>query len=173
MKVKEVMTAEHSLESCSPETKLHAAAKTMKTANCGSLPIIDKEKKVVGMVTDRDICLSLAEHQTPAKTRIEEIMSTQVHTVGVDEDLSVALRQMRVHQIGRLPVVEGKGKLKGIVSLHQLIDKAVKEGRGLGKISDSGENLLKTLLAISNRYNETMTEKKGSHMKVEDLEEVI
>ena len=141
MKVKEIMTAQHSLECCSPETKLHIAAKTMKSANCGALPIVDKEKKVLGMITDRDICLSLAEHQTPSKTAIESVMSPKVHIVGADEDLTVALREMRVHQVGRIPVVDGKGKLKGVGARHRLMDKARKTGKGGGKRSDSGEKI--------------------------------
>ena len=173
MKVKEIMTAEHSLECCSPETKLHIAAKTMKSANCGALPIVDKAKKVVGMVTDRDICLSLAEHQTPAKTKVEEIMTEKVHTVGPEEDITVALRQMRVHQVGRVPVVDGKGKLKGVVSLHQLIQNTIKEGKMLGSISDSGENILKTMMSIGERYNGTAKSKKASYSETEELEEVL
>lgn len=172
MKVKEVMTAEHSLECCGPETKLQTAAKTMKAANCGSLPVVDKTNKVLGIITDRDICLSLADHPAPEKTKIESIMSSKVYTVGIDEDLSVALRQMRVHQIGRVPVVDEKRKLKGIISLHNLIEKKVREGEGLGTISDSGENILKTLLAIGNRYNGSIKEKKGAYLEVEDLQEV-
>ena len=173
MKVKEIMTDQHSLECCSPETKLHIAAKIMKSANCGALPIVDKEKKVLGMITDRDICLSLAEHQTPSKTTLESIMSPKVHTVGIDEDLTAALRQMRVHQVGRIPVVDGKGKLKGVLSLHRLIDNALKTGKGLGNISDSDENILKTIQAISSRYNGSTKEKKSTYSEMEELEEVL
>lgn len=63
MKVKDVMTAK-SLKTCSPESNLKEAANAMKSANCGVLPVTNHDKKVVGIITDRDICLSLSEDGT-------------------------------------------------------------------------------------------------------------
>ena len=61
---------------------------------------------------------------------------------------------MRTHQIGRLPVVDDKGVLKGIVSLHNIINKSINNGlKELSDISYSGENLLKTIHAVTDRYN--------------------
>ena len=155
MKVKEIMTA-RSLKSCSPETKLHQAVKTMKAQNCGALPVIDKQKKVVGLVTDRDIALSLARKQANfSKTNVGDIISKKVYTINQNDHLSDALAQMRTNQIGRLPVVDDERKLKGIVSMHNLISEA---GRSKGKIQigtfkDRGENLIKTMTALTSRYS--------------------
>lgn len=155
MKVKEVMTA-HSLRYCSPETKLHSAAKTMKAGNCGSLPVVDKQKKVVGMVTDRDIALSFAKKQTSsAKTKVSDIISKKVYTVNQNDNLSDALAQMRTNQVGRLPVIDDERKLKGIVSVHNLISAAGRSNSkiGLGAFNSKGENLIKTIQALTNRYS--------------------
>lgn len=155
MKIKDVMTST-AIKYCSPETKLHNAAQIMKDGNCGALPVIDKDKKVVGMITDRDICLSLAKNQTEPleKRTVDKIMSKKIQTITTTDDISVAFQKMRTNQIGRLPVVDENGKLKGIVSLHNLINASLNDGQEqLGNIAASGENLLKTIQAVTNRYN--------------------
>jgi CBS domain-containing protein len=154
MKVKEIMT-EGSLQYCSPETKLHNAAKSMKTANCGALPVVDKNKKVVGMITDRDICLSLANKQEKPLSRqnVGDIISSKVYSVKTDDDLNTALKQMRTNKIGRLPVVDKAGKLKGILSLHDLLSRFLNGDRELKKVSEAGENISKTLKALADNYS--------------------
>lgn len=161
MKVKEIMTAD-SLKSCTPETKLSNAARIMKTANCGALPVIDKQKNVVGIITDRDICLSLVKKQTKVPLTVGKIMAKKIQTIKDEDDVTEAYREMRLNQIGRLPVVDEKGKLKGIVSLHNLINNAISDGKvELGDLSSSDENLLKTIRAITNRYNGIQKKQKG------------
>ncbi len=153
MRIKDVMTT-GSLKYCTPETNLHNAAESMREANCGVLPVVDKNKKVLGIVTDRDICLSLARNSPQAleKRTIGEIMTHDVKTVRSNEDVSEAFRKMREKKVSRLPVVDEKGSLQGIVSLNKLLNATIVKGRDeLGTIYDSGENLLKTLHAISTR----------------------
>ncbi|MGZ4034176.1 MAG: CBS domain-containing protein [Bacteroidia bacterium] len=151
MKIKDVMTAK-SIKFCSPDTKLRKAAKTMKICNCGALPVVDDKKKVIGIITDRDICLSLAQEKPGAlkRLRVGQIMSKKVHTVNAKDSISNAFHQMRVNKIGRLPVVDKKGKLSGIVSLHNLINKST--GNELKTNSEKKENLLKTIQALTKRY---------------------
>jgi len=154
MKVKEIMTA-RSLKYCSPETQLHNAAKTMKSGNCGALPVLDKNKKVVGMVTDRDIALSLTKkHATsPAKVPVSRVMSSKVHSVNVNDDIDIALREMRTNQLGRIPVTDERGKLQGVLSIHNLLSHTEKGGAQLGTLTDLGESIAKTIKAHSDRYN--------------------
>lgn len=152
MKVKEVMKT-GALKSCSPETNIRNAARVMKTANCGALPVIDKSKKVVGIITDRDICLSLARNYQPT-TVVSKIMTKTVSTVRAADDLTIALRQMREKRVGRLPVVDKEGKLEGIVSLHDLLDKGAQTDLiAVGKEATPEENIIKTVQAITSRYN--------------------
>ncbi len=155
MKVKDVMTA-RSLKYCGLETKIKDVAKIMKDANCGALPIVDKNHKVLGIITDRDICLLLAKKQLAPLEHITigHLKKSKVYTVTENDDISTVFRLMRTHQIGRLPVVDDKGVLKGIVSLHNIINKSINNGlKELSDISYSGENLLKTIHAVTDRYN--------------------
>ena len=155
MKIKDVMTA-NSIKYCNPETKLQSAAKTMKVNNCKVLPVVDKDKKVLGLITDRDIALSLSKKQETSfeKITVGQIMPSKFHAVKTDDHISAAFRQMRTNKVGRLPVVNEQGKLKGIISLHNLINKSISKGKEeFGDISSPGENLLKTIHAVTNRYN--------------------
>ena len=126
MKVKEVMTTK-SLKFCGSESKIHDVVKIMKSVNCRALPVVDKDKKLLGIISDRDICLSLANNKRDILTNLTvgQIMPSKTHVVNHSEDISVAFQQMHVNQINRLPVVDDNGKLKGIISLHKLINKSI------------------------------------------------
>lgn len=153
MKVKDVMTA-HALKYCTPETNLQNAAQSMREANCGVLPVVDRNKKVLGIVTDRDICLSLTQHTNRSieNRLVGEVMTKDVRTVRGTDDINEAFRKMRERKVGRLPVVDEDGNLQGIISLNKLLNVTVERGQSaVGDVHASGENLLKTLQAVSNR----------------------
>ena len=154
MKVNEVMSSQP-IVSCSSETKLHKAVKIMKAINCGVLPVVDKNKNLLGIVTDRDICLSLTKNKMKSLTKISvgKIMLTKTHVVSTSDDISVAFHQMHAHQLSRLPVINEKGKLKGIISFHMLISKSVNHDKNSEKHSPStGKKLLKTMQTVSDLY---------------------
>ena len=91
------------------------AARLMREAHIGSLPITDDEK-LVGMITDRDITMRVvAEAADPKVTSVEDVYSQDLISVEPDNDLEEALRLMARHQVRRLPVVEN-GRLVGIVA---------------------------------------------------------
>jgi CBS-domain-containing membrane protein len=116
----------------------------------------------LGIITDRDICLEAAQKKTvPVENRlVQEVMSKNVHTVKGDDEISAAFQHMRKNKIGRLPVIDEAGKLTGIISLHKLLNHGVSDERKLlGNLSDSGENLLKTLHAVSSRYSGSTVQK--------------
>jgi CBS domain-containing protein len=153
MKVKEIMTA-NALKFCTPETNIHNAAQSMREANCGALPVVDRNKRVLGIITDRDICLSLAQNTNKAieHRTVGEIMTRDVKTVRGTEDVSEALRKMRERKIGRLPVVDEQGSLQGIVSLNKLLNVSVAKGKeAVGDVNAAGENIMKTLQAVATR----------------------
>lgn len=154
MKVKEVMSAQP-VVSCTTMTTFTETVKIMKDYNFGALPVVDSENNVVGIITDRDICISIV---TPSPTSWEtrtvgEIMSKSIFTVNSDDEISLVFQNMRKNQIGSLPVVDETGKLKGLVSLHNLIDQTVSTGKQeLWDFTYPGENLLKTIHAVTGRY---------------------
>ena len=107
---------------CQPEQSLAAAAHLMKERDCGLLPVVDASRRLLGVVTDRDLCLALAtrDHR-PSAVMVREVMSSPVHSLHGTDTLGHALKTMRKHRIRRLPVVDAEGRLAGILALNDLI----------------------------------------------------
>ena len=153
MKVKDVMTKEN-LKYCTSNTKVNEVAGIMKETNCGFLPVVDKDKKVIGIITDRDICLSLSDKRakSPHTKKVEEIMTTSVHSISEDEKISEALKKMRTCKIGRLAVVDKKGQLNGILTIHHFMTKVFAGEADLDGLASSGESISRTIDALNARY---------------------
>lgn len=93
------------------------AAKLMKTANVGALPVVDNGS-LVGIVTDRDIVTrALAEGKSFTEYKVKDIMSTKIEACNEDDNLETALTTLGKCKLHRLPVVNNTKKLVGIVSL--------------------------------------------------------
>jgi CBS domain-containing protein len=119
MKVKEVMTRE--VKTCAPETDLAAAARSMWMRNCGILPVVDDKGEVVGVITDRDVCIATGcRRRDPATILVSEAMTGQVHSCSPETDLREALQLMQQKQVRRLPVIDVAGKLCGILSMDDV-----------------------------------------------------
>ena len=128
MKVREVMTPD--AKAIWITESLADAAREMWENDCGVLPIIKDGRRVVGMITDRDICMATAiRDRNPSSISVEEVMNKTVYAAEADEDLEQALQTMREHKIRRLPVLDPKGELQGIVSMNDIVLKA-KERNG-------------------------------------------
>jgi CBS domain-containing protein len=116
--IRDIMTRE--VESAQPDMTIRDAAQMMKSRDIGSLPVCEG-RKVVGMVTDRDITIrGVADGRDPASTRVGEVMSRQVFSVKEDARLGEAERLMHDQQLRRLPVVNGEGDLVGYLALAKL-----------------------------------------------------
>jgi CBS-domain-containing membrane protein len=123
MKVREVMTPD--AKAIWITESLADAAKEMWENDCGALPIIKDGRKVVGMITDRDICMASAmRDRNPSGISVEEVMNTTVYAAEAEEDVEQALQTMREHKIRRLPVLNLEGELEGIVSMNDIVLKA-------------------------------------------------
>jgi CBS domain-containing protein len=128
MKVNELMTAD--AKAIWLTQSLADAAKEMWENDCGVLPIIKDGRKVVGMITDRDICMATAiRDRNPSSISIEEVMNPTVYAAEPDEDVEHALQTMREHKIRRLPVLNLEGELQGIVSMNDIVLKAKANGK--------------------------------------------
>jgi CBS domain-containing protein len=133
MKVKEVMNPD--AKAIWITESLADAAKLMWQTDCGILPIIKDGRKVVGMVTDRDICMGTAmKDSNPSSISVEEVMSGKVYVATPDEDVAQALKTMREHRVRRLPVVNEEGELAGILSMNDIVLNA-KGGKGNAQIN--------------------------------------
>lgn len=112
---KDLMTADP--QCCTAETPLNEVAKLMVECDCGEIPVVDSDKKLVGVVTDRDIvCRVVAKGQNPAAMTAQDAMTQPVISVTEDASLEDVLAKMEEHQIRRLPVVDAGGACCGIVS---------------------------------------------------------
>ena len=100
------------------------AAEIMKIEDVGAVPVVDApdSKKLVGIITDRDIVIQvIAEGKDPKDARIEEVMSRNPVTCRPDEDIQNALDRMAQHQVRRIPVVDGKDRIVGIISQADML----------------------------------------------------
>ncbi len=122
MRVSDVMC--RPVVSCTPETSLSSAARMMGENDCGALPVL-RGKTVVGMVTDRDICVAIGKRKKAAsETTVREIFSPGVVTCSTSDDVRSALATMASRHVRRLPVLDADGALQGIVSLDDLMLRA-------------------------------------------------
>lgn len=123
MKVNEVMTKSPAY--CSADTNLGAAAEIMWKRNCGFLPVLSPQQSVVGVVTDRDLCIAMAtRNRLPGQVMVQEVSSTATHSCRPDDDLQAALRMMADKGVRRLPVIDATGKLEGVLSVDDVILRA-------------------------------------------------
>lgn len=117
MNCREVMTSNPSF-CLSTDTALEAA-QLMKSEDVGPIPIVTsgEAKELVGIVTDRDLVLKVvAEGLDPKSTRLEDIMSTDLLTCRAADNADKAIELMQEHQVRRIPVVDDRGWLVGIIS---------------------------------------------------------
>ena len=146
MKVKDVMTA--GARSCMTETSLAGAAATMWENDCGALPVVGVEDKVVGMITDRDICFgATTKNRPPAEVSVGEVITGKLFACSPEDDIREALKTMRRERVRRLPVVDEDGTLAGIVSMNDVVLKA--EGKADGHAPElSYDDVVETYKAI-------------------------
>jgi CBS domain-containing protein len=120
MKVKEVMT--QSAFCCSPDTNVGAAVELMWVRNCGMLPVVGMDRKLLGVVTDRDICIAMGTRNRLARDlTVGEIATRDVLTCRPDDEIHEALDTMANRHVRRLPVVNDEGVPLGILSMDDII----------------------------------------------------
>lgn len=104
---------------CLPNETAVKAAGLMKSNNIGSIPVIENEqtKKLVGIVTDRDLALKIVAEGLDAKTvKVESVMTLKMVTCLAEDDFEKALDAMSENQLRRIPIVDGDNKILGIIS---------------------------------------------------------
>ena len=109
---------------CDEFTTAQKAAEIMKEQNTGVLPVIEKDSpgKLIGIVTDRDLCLRvISEGRDPKKTKVYECMTSSPVCTGASDDLEYAMVLMQEHQVRRIPIVDAQGRIRGMVTLNNLL----------------------------------------------------
>jgi CBS domain-containing protein len=149
MKVKDVMTP--NAKAIWLTESLADAARLMWANDCGVLPIIKDGRKVIGLITDRDICMAVAmRDRNPSSISVEEVMTGQVYAVNAEDNVEQALEQMQQLQIRRLPVITPEGELEGILSMNDIVLHAKPTDDPAGD-SINYEDVVKTYQAICRR----------------------
>jgi CBS domain-containing protein len=121
MQVQEIMTKDP--DCCLPDDSVQKAAKIMKIIDAGVVPVVASglDQRVVGIVTDRDLCLGvIAEGRNPIGATVKECMTGKVIICRPGDEVHHAARLMEENQIRRIPVVGIDGTLVGIISLADI-----------------------------------------------------
>lgn len=149
MKVQDVMTK--TVGFCHPDANLAAVVALMWEHNCGQLPVVDHEGKVTAVITDRDICIALGtRNQRACELRVSDVIYRAAVVCNAHDDLRTALKIMAAERVRRLPVVDPKGGLVGILSLDDVTLQARHHG-DTDRPSVTFEDVMHTLRAIYHR----------------------
>jgi len=110
---------------CTAADSLNEAARIMWEHDCGFVPVVDAERRLVGVITDRDICMCAYTRGADLKLlKVADAMSTGVYSCTLGESLASAETKMQSAQVRRLPVVDDAGQLVGVRSLSDLARRA-------------------------------------------------
>ena len=141
MSCSEVMTRDPVF--CVPGETADWVAQLMKREDVGAIPVVEslRERKLVGIVTDRDLAMAIvAEGRDPKNVRIEEVMSRNPVTCGEGDNLEDAMDLMAEKQVRRIPIVDGRRGLVGILAQADVatqVDDLAKAGHLVEEISVS------------------------------------
>ncbi len=142
MKIEEIMTKDPA--TVTPGTTVRDAAKLMQREDTGILPVVESEgtKRLVGVVTDRDIAIRVVGEGRDGNTRVSDVMSSgRLATVRPDADVDDVMDTMADEQVRRIPIVDERGTLVGIVAQADIVRKARDDKRAertVEKISEPG-----------------------------------
>lgn len=147
MNVQSLMT--QNPKCCRADESIKDAACMMWECDIGSLPVVDVDQRVVGMITDRDICMATYfQDRAPSQIQVQEAMATKIIACRPDDDIKSAERLMQDNQIRRLPVIDRNGRLLGMVSVNDFARKAATD-RHLSSPQVGEAGVVTTLAAIA------------------------
>jgi len=98
------------------EDTARLAAQLMRDKDCGVIPIVDDSRRVVGIITDRDLAIRAIAVGKSADTRLSELMTQNVHCCSADDDLRDVERKMAELQVRRICIVDAGGRCMGIIA---------------------------------------------------------
>jgi CBS domain-containing protein len=150
MKIRDLMTP--TVHTCRPDATLADAAGAMWRHDFGFLPVVDASGRLVGVVTDRDICMAAYTQGVPLSgSRVATAMSRGILCCTADEEAREVEEAMSRRQVRRVPVVDAGGRVVGVVSLNDFAVHAA-------DVRDSGEKvaLAETLGGISRHGQPTV-----------------
>lgn len=138
-KVRDVMTSNP--KTVTEKESLQAVAKTMLDEDCGALPVVDQNRKVIGIVTDRDIVIRVvAQGKNPSQSTVSDAMTKSAFSVREDDTMDRVYALMSEKQVRRVPVVNQKEEIVGIIAQADLatdVAQSRKLAKTVGEISET------------------------------------
>ncbi|HEV7994465.1 MAG TPA: CBS domain-containing protein [Gemmatimonadaceae bacterium] len=125
MKVSEIMSKNP--RTVSPDTPVSEAARVMKEEDVGLVPVVERvggaetRGRLVGVVTDRDIAVRHVAEGRSSDAPVSEVMSGGVKTCTTDDSVEDAMELMGREQVRRIPIVDERGSLVGVVAQADLV----------------------------------------------------
>jgi CBS domain-containing protein len=151
MKIEQIMTRD--VATCSPDDGVDVAARIMRERECGIVPVVNRGREVVGVITDRDVCLAALVSDKPlTQLRVRNAMTSRVRSCAATDSISEAEAILREGRVRRLPVLDAARRLVGLVSIDDIAQAVVRaEGRGLFSGGLDEASFVHTLAAVCRR----------------------
>lgn len=145
LSVKTIMTED--VHGCAPDDTLNVAAQLMWEHDFGAVPVLASDGKLSGIITDRDICMAAYTKGVPLTAiTVRDVMARHVHACAPEDSLERAATLMADAQVRRLPVIDGEGRLLGVVALADIARNAPVLGQ-----REAAELVFQLTRAISRR----------------------
>ena len=142
MKIQDIMTKDPSCVTA--DATVREAAQVMSREDVGIVPVVDgrSDKRLIGVVTGRDIAIRCVAEGKDGTCSVRDVMSTdKLATCAEDDDVDSLMHAMRTEKVRRIPIVDERGSLVGIVSQADVVRKA-RDGdsaeRTVERISEPG-----------------------------------
>ncbi len=153
MNIEKLMSTK--LAVCHPHDSLSTAAQLMWEHDCGSVLVVDDDEAIVGIITDRDICMAGYIRGRALHTiSISDTMSNQVFSCSADDSLETAGQRMADNQVRRLPILDSENRPIGVLSLNDIARYGASSELGGGL----DHEVAQTLAAISQPWSERRLE---------------
>ena len=151
MKVREIMTANP--KACTPNNSLAEVAGLMWENDCGIIPVVTGEGAIVGLITDRDICMAAAlKARNLDQIAVAEVISGEVVSCSPEDEIRTTLERMGDSKLRRLAVVNADGGLAGIISLNDIVRSAREPNDKKASVPQA--SVIAALQAISEHHDE-------------------
>jgi len=125
MRVQEIMTKDPSCVTA--DATVREAAQVMGRENVGMVPVVEREsnRRLVGVVTDRDIAIRCVAEGKDGSCRVSDVMSSsKLATCNENDEVDNVMQAMQTEKVRRIPIVDERGSLVGIVSQADVVRKA-------------------------------------------------
>jgi CBS-domain-containing membrane protein len=148
MKIEDVMTRR--VVAARADTELSHVARLMWDNDCGSVPVVDAEDKLVGMLTDRDLCMGANfSGRALRDLRAASCMASEIATCRPGDAVASVVRTMGTRRVRRMPVTDAAGRLIGLVSMGDVVGAAARAPKKEQKQIQAA--LIEALTAICER----------------------